>query len=1631
MATSTNVFVLTDQPPTLGRIDSTRAGDQIQQFLRDLAKYKRRHEHDGVAIPQLNQLMEEEDLEMLRIILDDLFVQDDKDLHPEEYRVLEDEDEEEQNDLQAMASRRRAARAALRGDPVDLSTTLAEEEAEGSSTRKSIASFTRQVQKARAQKAIEERRRAFDKKIFSEESLVAGLRMLYGPQNFQQADAVLKLVKMDKKGPHYRSPQPAIEYIAQFDLALEWIADINLSQKVIIKQFIKGVQPADLSRELELQEFKSYQNLKNQFARVYLDNHRSFKKLGAIGAFDDFSGGSNKKIDSPASTGSKSQKSSVSGTDATAKSRWTKATEEQPQKEPTKEAKGTATPVSDKTCFHCQRKGHIATNCPDRAAGTPAIKPSTTTAATPAKAANAPASTPKRTNGSALRRDSEVKRCKVACFVGAQGNLAPTLSVQVKLDSYSDCNLIPEQWLVVLRGEGVEIKELDTPLDLRWEVGEASVRSTKTVDLAMRIIGWARQEVPTTATFYVLPGDRDELTIGYPTLDEWDLFADMRSLVAAQRALGFAQVVPSPQGDPEVKDMDGRVASLVERDADQSERKRLAEEARWQTEPLDPDCVDPNTVGPEQLFIGRHSLAWLLPELLASGVFQATLERGGEAEVPPMKIILRDGFTVPYVKGFRRYSPRMQEAMDLDVSRQVSMGVVEPCSDAAVQEVVMVRKDDAPNGFRMTLDARAVNAGMVVEPCNPPPVKEVLQALGAKSYYARLDLVSAYWQFPLAPEAQHLSAFRVGQQTYRYKVAWMGGAGASHHVQRSLGQILRVYLGHGVWLYIDDIVIAADTADEFVQLLRGVVGELARHNIKCKLPKCVIGVWSISLLGHILSARGVRIADDKREEVARLPCPANPKQLRSALGQLNFQRAFIPNYAILTKPLTALVNGTSAQLRNPEVQAAWGRLMEAVAGQLALEHLDYSAQTRVRVDASRQGVGGALFNVRFIEGRRCERLVAVCSHAFTETEANWATTEQEAFAMIFACKYWFPLLEGIRFVIDGDHRNLAFVHGGSSPKVIRWSLFLQSLSYIYNHIAGTENIFPDMLSRQDFTRTDLVTPELEDFPTLDGAAEGSNNLAGVQHAIRISRAITRAEQSPLAPSTSRDEDSSYLDKEHLLSLIDEESADEQDNGKCRAPPDAITRVCQPTTRAQRTGVAARPGEGGAGAESDPVDRPATTENHDEPTALIALFHNNAEGHHGIHRTVWALQAAGHQWSRMGRSVAEFIEGCVHCQKNRPTAGAPSQERGSLRQYTLFEEVSIDFIGPLPKDQVDNSYIMICVCCFSGYVEAFPVEAATAVIAAHCLINVVARYMAPARIRSDRGTHFVNETIQELQRVFMITGITTPPYRPQANGVAEVNGGQVVRHLRALVEQPEARELWSVVLPLATRIINNIYQPRLGCRPTDLVHVAPPPGTRGLLDPERPLTEQLPLTTEFVAGLHRAHESMLDAASMILLEEQRKSEKEQGTSEVRPISPGDLVLLHYPVRAPSKLHSRVAGPFRVTERKGNLVYARDLTSERVIERDAEMWTPFYMPRPMSEAELRMIAATDLGETAVEAILNHRGGTTRSKIEFEVLWTDGEKTWEPWKTVRQLAILDTYLKGYPKLRPLAERKRSGGV
>lgn len=425
-------------------------------------------------------------------------------------------------------------------------------------------------------------------------------------------------------------------------------------------------------------------------------------------------------------------------------------------------------------------------------------------------------------------------------------------------------------------------------------------------------------------------------------------------------------------------------------------------------------------------------------------------------------------------------------------------------------------------------------------------------------------------------------------------------------------------------------------------------------------------------------------------------------------------------------------------------------------------------------------------------------------------------------------------------------------------------------------------------------------------------------------------------------------------------------------------------------------------------------------------SLFDKFHNDTMGHFGLHSTLRALRADGKQWTRMSRDVAKWIANCSTCQKYRLGGKDPVAVLSPIAHFQIFEELGVDFVGPLPKDLVGNTYICNCVCSTTHYCELFAVEAATAVIAAHCLLCVVARYGCFRQLRSDRGTHFVNEVIAEFLRLFEIQQILTLPERPQANAIVERNGGEVMRHLRAMVASRDLRNLWSVLLPLVQRIINKTWKASVNSTPHQLIHWAPTDLDRGILKPYGESRVKPPLTTEYVAHLQEGYERLLDETSIFVIDEQEKLKEEFGIVEPTTIEVGSLVLMSYLTRPPSKLAARWAGPFRVISQKANSFTLEDLTNGMGKTVDVSRLKPFLLAPGVDP---QAVAAADLGETQVDVVLAYRGNPNRRKaMEFQVQWSDGDVTWEPWESVKKLGALEEYLQAEVQTTP-ALRKLMG--
>lgn len=235
---------------------------------------------------------------------------------------------------------------------------------------------------------------------------------------------------------------------------------------------------------------------------------------------------------------------------------------------------------------------------------------------------------------------------------------------------------------------------------------------------------------------------------------------------------------------------------------------------------------------------------------------------------------------------------------------------------------------------------------------------------------------------------------------------------------------------------------------------------------------------------------------------------------------------------------------------------------------------------------------------------------------------------------------------------------------------------------------------------------------------------------------------------------------------------------------------------------------------------------------------------------------------------------------------------------------------------------------------------------------------------------------------------------------------------MTRHLRNLVATRDLRNIWSVMLPLAQRFINGTWKQCIGTTPHALIHWAPSDLDRGLFAPFRENAVVPPLSNEFVSSLHAAYERLLDETSLCILKDQLKMQREFGESEATDFPVGSLVLLSYSVRPPSKLSARWAGPYRVVAKDSNNLSLEDLTGGPSKVVDVSRVKPFLVAPGVDP---QAVAAADMGESLAISVLAHKGSPRqRSSLSFQIEWSDGDVTWEPWENVKKLSIIDEYIR-----------------
>jgi transposase InsO family protein len=151
--------------------------------------------------------------------------------------------------------------------------------------------------------------------------------------------------------------------------------------------------------------------------------------------------------------------------------------------------------------------------------------------------------------------------------------------------------------------------------------------------------------------------------------------------------------------------------------------------------------------------------------------------------------------------------------------------------------------------------------------------------------------------------------------------------------------------------------------------------------------------------------------------------------------------------------------------------------------------------------------------------------------------------------------------------------------------------------------------------------------------------------------------------------------------------------------------------------------------------------------------------------------------------------------CAHARRGR------SNQPGLKAVVTNepLELVCMDILD-LGRSSGKNRYALVMVDHFSKWVVAEPVADKSSETVAQAFVEkFILLYGCPQRIHSDRGTEFLNQTLDGIANILKVEKSATAGYDPNANGLVERYNQIILNMLKRNIGRKHARLGFTVAL----------------------------------------------------------------------------------------------------------------------------------------------------------------------------------------------------------------------------------------
>jgi ribonuclease HI len=288
-------------------------------------------------------------------------------------------------------------------------------------------------------------------------------------------------------------------------------------------------------------------------------------------------------------------------------------------------------------------------------------------------------------------------------------------------------------------------------------------------------------------------------------------------------------------------------------------------------------------------------------------VFSWTYEdlRTYDTNIIEHKIPLKED-AKPFKQKLRQINPMLLPIMEKEVKKLLDAQIIIPLRFSEwVANLVPVRKKNGE--IRLCVDFINLNRSSKKDNYPLPKMEHILQRVTGSARMSMVDGFSGYNQISVFPEDREKTTFTTPWGTFMYAKIPFGLMNAGATFQRAMDIAFIGEKDKFVVIYLDDITVFSRSDKEHCYHLRKVFLKCRRFGLSLNPKKSLFSMQEGKLLGHIVSAEGVKIDPSRVEAIQSLSFPDPGKRFSHFLGKINFLRRFISNFVELVKYITTML----------------------------------------------------------------------------------------------------------------------------------------------------------------------------------------------------------------------------------------------------------------------------------------------------------------------------------------------------------------------------------------------------------------------------------------------------------------------------------------------------------------------------------------------------------------------------------------------------------------------------------------------------------------------------------------------------------------------------------------------------